>query len=475
MSVTLSRQSGSATYTNQELAALITSLEASNNQHTVASGVAFYRISALRMLILDVDALHNRKLVETYAIHHDSTNPFELKFTSSNIDMNLDQALNGVGFSNLTPVTSLAAINAALYVASATDQYLATSTFVKSQGSFGVSPAELKTLEAGTGMTMDQTSDTVTLNVTPVQIDLPPPLAYGFALTTDDTFGESSFDTVHTHALQFTPPLAVTTRALGPGTIGSETHTDVKVTRIAADVYSKLEANNKFLEQTNAFTKDAADLLSAPIGSGSSVDVDAIKQAVLDAIVIGSGLVANRSVPGTLTLNVPPFETPTDFEYNFGSGLDAFEFFNPHKSTVEGLILPAVVPDNFRLEFSMAPTVTSNYYYIVSIHDGTGQRHGVELYHEFRFSPIQTSFGTYYPGGPYVGFAQTYNTNGQYYDIKIEKQSTGVTLFLDGVQKVSFSTGQYDAARMTTVKLASYHGSGVHFQGKMKNIKLSSL
>ena len=83
MSVTLSRSSGaSATYTNQELAALITSLEASNNQHVVASGVAFYRISALRMLILDVDALHNRKLVETYAITHDSTNPFELKFTS---------------------------------------------------------------------------------------------------------------------------------------------------------------------------------------------------------------------------------------------------------------------------------------------------------------------------------------------------------------------------------------------------------
>ena len=93
MSVTLSRQSGSATYTTQELAALITSLEASNNQHTVASGVAFYRISALRMLILDVDALHNRKLVETYAIHHDSTQPFELKFTSSNIDFALEKPI----------------------------------------------------------------------------------------------------------------------------------------------------------------------------------------------------------------------------------------------------------------------------------------------------------------------------------------------------------------------------------------------
>ena len=76
MSITLSRANNtSTTYTTVELASLITSLEASNSQHVVANGIAFYRISALRMLILDVDALHNRRLVETYAIQHDATTP----------------------------------------------------------------------------------------------------------------------------------------------------------------------------------------------------------------------------------------------------------------------------------------------------------------------------------------------------------------------------------------------------------------
>ena len=283
MSVTLSRQSGSATYTNQELAALITSLEASNNQHTVASGVAFYRISALRMLILDVDALHNRKLVETYAITHDSTNPFELKFTSSNIDMNLDQALNGVGFSNLTPVASLAAINAALYVASATDQYLATSTLVKSQGSFAVAPAELKTLAVGNNMTLTEGADTVTLDAT------------GFAPAS--LTKQSVLDAIH----------------VGPNLLVDRTTPDqVNISGIVnqQDLFQDIlvgpgltvnrDTTNQTITIDNTFTQTVADGRYAPI-SGGSVDLSNYRTAPQIQTVVNTLQSQINALVGTVT------------------------------------------------------------------------------------------------------------------------------------------------------------------------------
>ena len=78
MSTTLSRSTGSSgTYTHVELANILVGLEAANNTHQVASGVAFIRIGALQLLLLDVDALHNRKLLETYANH------YRTRFTSN--------------------------------------------------------------------------------------------------------------------------------------------------------------------------------------------------------------------------------------------------------------------------------------------------------------------------------------------------------------------------------------------------------
>ena len=80
MTTILSRANGSAvTYQDSELAAIATGLEASNNQHQIASGIAFIKTGVGRLLILDVDALHNRKLVELYAIHYNGGNSFNLK------------------------------------------------------------------------------------------------------------------------------------------------------------------------------------------------------------------------------------------------------------------------------------------------------------------------------------------------------------------------------------------------------------
>ena len=166
------------------------------------------------------------------------------------------------------------------------------------------------------------------------------------------------------------------------------------------------------------------------------------------------------------------FITSTGTEYNFGSGLNPNTTFNINNTTVQGLILPTgTLPAEYCMEFEMKPTVTSNYYYIFSIHDGAGSRHGVEFYHDFRYSPVKSHLSSSYVPGGYTDWAQSYSTS-SFIHVKFEKLSTGVSLFLNNILKGSLSSGQYDTTKMTEIKIASYGGSGVHFQGKIKNFKI---
>ena len=151
----LSRVDGSSlTYTDVELATILTQLQAGNNQHLVVSSVAFIRLAAMRLLLLDTNALHNRKLIETFAIHYDATNAYNLKFTAANIDFDLNSAFDSVGYNTITPVTSLANIFAATFFQADSSAYLAAGQLVSNQGTFGTVPGQLKTLAAGAGMTM---------------------------------------------------------------------------------------------------------------------------------------------------------------------------------------------------------------------------------------------------------------------------------------------------------------------------------
>ena len=165
------------------------------------------------------------------------------------------------------------------------------------------------------------------------------------------------------------------------------------------------------------------------------------------------------------------FITPTGTEYNFGSGLNINTTFNINNTTVTGLILPTgTLPAEYCMEFEMKPSVTSNYYYIFSNHDGSS-RHGVEFYHDFRFSPISSHLSSSAPNSSSDTWTQSYSTS-SFTHIKFEKLSTGVSLYINDVLKGSLSSGQYDATKMTVIKMASYGGAGVHFQGKIKNIKV---
>ena len=117
----------------------------------------------------------------------------------------------------------------------------------------------------------------------------------------------------------------------------------------------------------------------------------------------------------------------------------------------------------------MRPTLTSNYYYIFSIHDGSS-RHGVEMYHDYRYSPVNSHLSTSYnPGG--ATWPQTYPTN-SFTDVKFEKTSSGVSLSINGVVKGTIASGVYNPAAMQVVKVASYGGAGVHFNGIIKNLRI---
>ena len=80
MTTILSRGNGtSITYQNVELITILNNLETSNSQHSESNGVAFARVSLGRLLILDVDTLWCRRILEIYAITYDASNAFGLQ------------------------------------------------------------------------------------------------------------------------------------------------------------------------------------------------------------------------------------------------------------------------------------------------------------------------------------------------------------------------------------------------------------
>ena len=159
----LARGDGSSTtYLNTELGTILVGLESSNNSHVEGSGVAFRRLSAGRLLLHDVSTTLGRKLLEMFSVTWDNTEAFELKWTSSNVDMSTQQAVLAAGFS--TTVNTLANIHANTYFVSGADQYLTSSNLVFNQGLFSTTPATLMALQATAPLTLtDDGSGVLTL------------------------------------------------------------------------------------------------------------------------------------------------------------------------------------------------------------------------------------------------------------------------------------------------------------------------
>ena len=489
----LSRANGtSKSFTSAELAGTLVNLELSNNQHFTADDIAFVRLSATRLLLMDTLGLHARRALEQYTFHFDNTMPHDLRLHSGNLEFNLNDGLDAIGFSALTPVAALANVNMALFTSAASEQYLAQTDLVKTQGNLGVAPAELKALAAGNNMVITSDENTVTLES---QGD---PVVYGATSDVDDPlFGlnAGTLNAEHNHALQFVSPLSVVHKNLGAGTVAGVSHPDVKLTRVTVDVYSKTEADDRFAPIGSSFTlQDVLDKIftGAGVVADRSIpgqvtlggpDLSSVTQNVLDNIQIATGDLApnvsiDRSVPGRILLARQfNYQWPTGTEFHFGPGLDGMSYldvFNFYQNPVQGLILDTgTIPSEFCLEFEMKPTITSGYYYIASIHDGTS-RHGVEFYHDFRYSPVKSHLSSSYPGGGSASWTQSYPTN-SFTKIKFKKESTGVSLFVDDVLKGSLSTGQYDPTKMTLAKIASYGGGPPHFNGYIRNLRMYQL
>jgi len=341
----LSRANGSSiTYTAVELASLLTTLEASNNTHTVASGVAFVRIGPLQLLLLDVDALSCRKLFETYAIHYDATNAFNLKFSAANINFNLDGALSAVWYNGLTPVTQLSSIHAATYVVAKATPYIEAHNLVKDQRNFGVEAAEIKTLVGGQGCTLAESLDSIVVNIDPIGVEFQP---YGNAALATSPYADHTFHDYSNHALVAVQPLYMSTASLGPGTAGNNfTPDDLRVTHLNVDAYSKGEMDNRLASasfsnygvssstnysditvhsSTNVLsfmapftfttvTYNDVSLVGTPmssvnvshIGLDTSVIqtmIDASIQTALNSITFDDSFTVDRSVPGALAIS----------------------------------------------------------------------------------------------------------------------------------------------------------------------------
>ena len=307
MTTVLTKSDGSSqTFQNSELLTILNGLEAANNTHTEASGVAYIRVAPNRLLLLDVTSTLGRRLLEIYNVSYESTNAFGLKWTASNVDYDTQGAVNAAGFG--TTVITLASINAAtLYNISGDGVYLAATNLVKSQGSFQNQPAELKALAAGNGCTLDTSTDAVTLNVTPVQINFPPP-PYGHAPLSTSTFAESTIFTYSNQALVFCSPLFTSTTNLGSVTLDAVQRNNFEVTHVILN-QSALDA------ETNVLINNA--LASYSTTSQVQAMIDASIQNALDNILFSGNFSVDRSVPLALSISGGnPAASPTNGHTN---------------------------------------------------------------------------------------------------------------------------------------------------------------
>ena len=456
--ITLSRADGSSvTYEETELAAISTGLEASNNQHSVANGIAFIRTGTGRLLILDVDALHNRKLLETYAIHYDGTFLYNLKFTSSNVEFPLDAALDGVGFSNLTPISSLASIFAAQYAVAANQQYLKASNLVKTQGTLGTAPAEIKTLVGGTQISLVETSDDVTISMDPLTINYPLP-NYGEAPGPTSTYAET---TIHssTNVLAFCPPLSWNTQSFPNVDLLAIPYSNVNVSYVSLDmsnIYTKTEVDNLSTDLSNYYTQSQVVALIA-----------AAKQEVLDSITFSDNFTVDRSVAGTLAISgggnptpsVPTYDWPTGTVYYFDGSQTSAAWTG--STTVTGSKMPIVIqpnlPFSISFEFNFGSQTNSNrYVFALGARGISLNNYGNTTWSCYTNSAQEIAWSASYTGDVWTSLSLTYD--GSVVSLSINGTSKG-SLTLTAADNSKFQEGLY---------LGSYAG-GAGMVAQMRN------
>jgi len=459
MITVLTKGDGSSqTFQNSELLAILNSLEAANNTHTEASGVAYIRVGPNRLLLLDVNTTLGRRLLEIYSVSYESTNAFGLKWTSSNVDYDTQGAVNAAGFG--TVVSTLASINAAkLFNIQGDGVYLAQTNLVKHQGAFQNAPAELKAFSAGNGCTLAETADTVQLNVTPVQINIEPP-PYGHAPSNLSTFAESTIFSYSNQALVFTSPLSTSTANLGSVTFDGIPTSNFEVTHVNADCYSKSEVDALFAQA------GGTDLSNYSTTAQIQAMIDSAKQAVLDSILIGTAenLEIDRSVAGQITFNKPSYAWPASVVYTFDGNQQFTQTFDTSQTTVVGTKMP--------LSLGLNNTTFTMQFEFLNEQPTTGE--AIFCFGDYPFCAFeQYQNQSYYirtTAGAYIEWSGHYT---QYVTLRLTLGAS-LQLFIDDVLKADIPLSQLPNMAQS-LYLGSFYDGIYPFTGKIKNFSYQAL
>ena len=148
-------------FTEQELGSTLSRLQALDQSYCTGSyDVAHIRVGG-SLLLLDVGWVTGRRLLESFAIAQDLSRPFGLRFSAGSAQYSLEEALSAAGYVGAA-VTELSQVYMAMFAAAA-QGYLAPGQLVADVGAFQTSPAVLKVLEAGAGVTITEQTDKLVL------------------------------------------------------------------------------------------------------------------------------------------------------------------------------------------------------------------------------------------------------------------------------------------------------------------------
>ena len=168
MTYTLIKADGTShSWTAQDLSAILARMIAAEQAVCVgAEGVAMMNARD-GLLLVDAEWVIGRRLTELFTAEARSGQPYGVGFLANSTVFSVHAALEACGYSGV-PVSSLAAVHMVFYDAGsskyAEDASAAGVKLVKSGGVLGGDSAKIRTLVAGTGVTLDGGTDSVTIS-----------------------------------------------------------------------------------------------------------------------------------------------------------------------------------------------------------------------------------------------------------------------------------------------------------------------
>ena len=440
-----------------------------------------------------------------YAITFDQTNIFNLKFTASNIDNNIDSAMSGIGYSNMIPITSLVQINAVIFTTDSVSNYVSAGQLVIDEGIFATSPAQLKSIVAGTGMEVVSSTNEVTLNALATGTSYGTSLDTGSGPVVDLTWSTTKL-IFSAEDFQATPDISQDTTFLSlkpPMHVGITGNAqDISVLHLEPTMFEFATANQVALLSLKQSYIDA--LIDAKIQAATAT----IKQQTLDCILADSNdFIIDRSVAGQITLSHDPsfggghgssgpaWQMTPGVEYTFNGSQSAYQNFDVNQfNPVQGCILDDAAWDTgngpYTLAFSWKKT-GGGLYQNLFVRDAT-REHGCYTLIKFDSHMAIAVSNVTTGAGAFVNAATPPDSFDLYYGIPIALDTwMHVTLVWSGTDTAVYIDGQarsktadsgfsfVNHSSSTEPLLGIYEDPGQNptyfanpFVGKMKNMQL---